>query len=78
MQNYFLVVSLHRLSLCVCLVFCLAFLAYKNKFIVRSAQFSWTDFLLHQQMRWNAYSFKCIKVSGTSIKEIYVSMFFLL
>ena len=39
MQNYFLVVSLHSLSLCVCLVFCLAFLAYKNMCIVRNIVF---------------------------------------
>ena len=35
MQNDFFVLSLHSLSLCVCLVFCLAFLANKNKCIVR-------------------------------------------
>ena len=39
MQNYSLVVSLHSLSLCVCLVFCLAFLTYKNKCIVRNIVF---------------------------------------
>ena len=36
MQNDFFVVTLHSLSFCVCLVFCLAFLAYKNKCIVRN------------------------------------------
>ena len=39
MQNEFFVVSLHSLSLCVCLVFCLAFLTYKNKCIVRNIVF---------------------------------------
>ena len=39
MQNDFFVVSLYSLSLCVCLVFCLAFLAYKNKCIVRNLVF---------------------------------------
>ena len=39
MQTDFFVRSLHSLSLCVCLVFCLAFLAYKNKCIVRNIVF---------------------------------------
>ena len=39
MQNDFFVLSLHSLSLCVCLVFCLAFLTYKNKCIVRNIVF---------------------------------------
>ena len=39
MQNDFFVASLHSLSLCVCLVFCLALLAYKNKCIVRNIIF---------------------------------------
>ena len=39
MQNDFFVVSLHSLLLCVCLVFYLAFLTYKNKCIVRNIVF---------------------------------------
>ena len=39
MQNDDFVVSLHSLSSCVCLVFCLAFLAYKSNCIVRNIVF---------------------------------------
>ena len=39
MQNDFFIKSLHCLLLYVCLVFCLAFLSYKNKCIVRNIVF---------------------------------------